>query len=100
MVRILAKTEAKRITVHMGSYGGSSRKTMCLWGTAPWLHALQRELSFVPLFAPQVLAAAKTSKKGNISVTGNKKALKESGAYTKSFADLVASEQAGCIEPA
>ena len=99
VVRILTLTGATRITLHMAAYGGSSRKTMCLWGTAPWLHALQRGLAFAPQAVAQ-LVTRKRSLTGHTNVIGQRKALKDSGAYTSSFGDMVASEQAGCVEPA
>ncbi len=97
MVRALARTEAKRSLVHMSAFGGLSRKTMCLWGTAPWLSVLEEysRMGFGQRRGEaEELVTQKIRADGSKCITGKRKALKESGAYTELFGEVVAAEQA------
>ena len=49
---MLRKTGAVRVVVNLNGFQAPTLKTLCLWGTAPWLESLQERAHFLAPFAP------------------------------------------------
>lgn len=97
LLRILARTKARRGVGHMIGFGGTSMKTLRFRGTVPWLESLEclsKSMRRHAAPASTALVEVRTLQSGRASITGKRKELKDSGAYTRAFAEAVATRQA------
>ena len=100
MWKALYKTGAARAYIGLASFQADTLKPLILWGTAPWLSDLQAKSERLRPFAPVSqgsLVVEERSPSGKKAVTGKKKALKESSAYTQEFGAAVAYRHAQAL---
>ena len=70
-----------KATVHLGSYGAESQKSVTIWSTSPLVHRLK---------VPKVPSLVKLASRTSSGVTGKGKELKVSQAYPRRFGEVVA----------
>ena len=86
MAAALQNIGARKVSLSMASFGGTSQKPLALHGTAPWLEDLQRmarDLRGTQTHRSETLC---TVSEGG-SVTGRRDALKASEEYTEDFTE-------------
>ena len=91
MAKAMLEIGASRGQVWLDGFGASSMKPLQLWGNAPWLAALQRRSKEAHKFAQptEQLSISTTNALGRKSVTGKRRAMKESSAYPLEFGEEV-----------
>ena len=82
----LEQTRARKVTIHMMSFGGSTSKGLWLVGTAPWLEELQ-EVSRENRPEDTWTLGALSGRDEHGRVTGVEEDLRESEEYTPQFTE-------------
>ena len=94
-MELLCETAAQRISFNLSAFGADTQKRLVLHGTAPWLRQLQDFAAARPSRPAQAesLVTTRVDPSGETKVTGKRKRLKESQAYTAQFGRKVGALQ-------
>eukprot|EP00435_Cladocopium_sp_Y103_P033147 s1448_g8.t1 len=88
VAQALDSVRARRVAVSMQAFGGTSRKSLALVGTAPWLEDLQRESRDRRSFNTSTENLCTVDDNG--AVTGRRSEMKASEEYTAEFSETCA----------